>query len=176
MANSPTIVVLIGYMGSGKSVVGQLLAKQLNIPFVDADAHLESETQQTISEIFNQKGELGFRKMERQMLHELLNTSSEKVISLGGGAPCYFDNMNIILDKATQVVYLDVSIPVLVDRLWLGKNHRPVIAHIDSKESLTEFVGKHLFERRPFYRKSPIAITINMQTPDEIVSKILKKL
>ena len=172
MTNSPRIVVLIGYMGSGKSVIGNLLAKQLHLPFVDSDDCLESKAQQSITQIFEEQGELGFRKMERNVLHELLTDNQDKVLSLGGGTPCYFDNMDVITQHTSKVVYLDTSIQVLVERLLKEKNDRPVIAHLDSKESLTEFVGKHLFERRPFYRKAPIIIAIQNQYPSEVVQQI----
>jgi shikimate kinase len=84
--------------------------------------------------------------------------------------------MDVITQHTSKVVYLDTSIQVLVERLLKEKNDRPVIAHLDSKESLTEFVGKHLFERRPFYRKAPIIIAIQNQYPSEVVQQIVDSL
>ena len=176
MSKSPKIIVLIGYMGSGKSVIANRLANRLDLSFVDLDDFLEEKTDKSISQIFEEHGGLGFRNMERQVLHELLEETSNKVLSLGGGTPCYYDNMDIVLQKATNVIFLDVTVNVLVDRLWKEKNHRPVIAHLETKESLAEFVGKHLFERRPFYRKASTIIVVNRQSPDEIVQQIVASL
>ncbi len=88
-------VVLLGYMGCGKSTVGRLLAKHLNIPFIDLDEYLSSLYGLSIPDLFLKHGEIGFRKLEQKALHELLSTTQTSVLSLGGGTPCYADNMRV---------------------------------------------------------------------------------
>ena len=89
-------VVLLGYMGSGKSSVGALLASKLEISFFDLDAIIEEEEQLSVNEIFAKKGEIYFRKKEHSVLHSLLEKKESFVLSLGGGTPCYFNNHEVI--------------------------------------------------------------------------------
>ena len=90
------IVVLIGYMASGKSTLGRILANKLNYDFIDLDDYIEEKEQLLVSDIFKSKGELYFRKMETLYLKELLDNKTKLVLSLGGGTPCYSNNMDFI--------------------------------------------------------------------------------
>ncbi|WP_298903523.1 shikimate kinase [uncultured Psychroserpens sp.] len=167
---------LVGYMGSGKSVIGQKLAEVLNYDFIDFDAFIESKEESTISNIFDAKGEIYFRKAEHKYLDDVLATS-HTVVSLGGGTPCYGNNMAKLLDaNNAQTIYLKALIPSLSNRLFSEKAQRPLIAHITSKDNLNEFIGKHLFERAPFYEQAHITIKTDAKDVDEVVEELIAQL
>ena len=167
-------VVLIGYMASGKSVVGKLLAKESALDFIDLDTYIETKEGKPIPEIFKKKGEIYFRLKESKYLLELLSSKNSFVLSVGGGTPCYGKNMELI-NTLSQSVFLKASINTLYDRLKNGKVARPLVAKI-SNEKLPEFIGKHLFERTPFYAQSQNSIQTDGYTIDEIVNEIKKVL
>ena len=152
-------IVLLGYMGSGKSTVGKLLAARLNIPFVDLDDYLETRLGASVPSIFAEKGEIYFRKKEHEFLQEVLADPKSKVIALGGGTPCYSGNMDLVLKQTPLVFYLMLPVPELVGRLQKEKATRPLIRDI-SDEELPEFIGKHLFDRWPFYSRAAHTIAI----------------
>ncbi len=161
-------IVLIGYMGSGKSTIGQNLALKKQLPFVDLDSYIEIKEKKTIERIFEEKGEIYFRRKENQYLKELLNEKDDFVLSLGGGTPCYANNMKLILtDKNVKSVYLQANISTLTKRLLKNKENRPLIANL-SEENLTEFIAKHLFERRFFYEKASVKIVVDEKSINEI--------
>lgn len=149
-------------MASGKSFIGKKLSETLKYNFIDLDDYIEMKENKSIASIFKEQGELYFRKMERKCLEELLERQDSIIISLGGGTPCYYSNMELITNaKCTQSVYLRVPIPTLVQRLKSEKQQRPLIAHIETEELLTEFIGKHLFERSYFYNQAQFTIDAN---------------
>ncbi|MFV0540078.1 MAG: shikimate kinase [Aestuariibaculum sp.] len=168
------IVILIGYMASGKSTIGKILAKKLNCEFLDLDNYIESQENMVISDIFKSKGEIYFRKAETKYLKKVLNTKSKLVLSLGGGVPCYNNNMQLILTAKNAVsVYLKASISTLANRLKNESANRPIIAHIDNEEQLSEFIGKHLFERSPFYVQANKTIVVDKKIETEIIEEIV---
>lgn len=170
-------IFLIGYMGSGKSSIGRILAEVLKFDFIDYDDYIQEKTSNTISEIFKSKGEIYFRKIESKYLDDLLNNKKQSVISLGGGTPCYGDNMDRILNsKASKTIYIKASIKTLSDRLFEEKSHRPLVAHLETKEELLEFIGKHLFERSYYYNKSDLIVNTDNKRIDEVVESILLEL
>lgn len=164
-------IVLIGYMGSGKSTVGKLLAKELKYSFLDLDEVLENRLQSSISDLFQSKGEVFFRKKEHEMLNNVLQENSSFILSTGGGTPCYSGNMESMLQLADAVCYLKVSIPGLVKRLILEKDQRPLIRNIKD-EDLPEFIGKHLFERNNYYLKANHVLDCDGKDPMQIVQEI----
>ena len=162
-------IVLLGYMASGKSKTGKELAKVLSYEFKDLDSCIEIAEGKSINEIFNKSGELYFRKKEKEYLKSLLKTSNNSIISLGGGTTCYFNTMEeLLLNNDLTTVYLNVSIPVLVNRLKPEMYKRPLIAHIKTDELLREFIGKHLFERAPFYNQANVKVNANGAVEDII--------
>lgn len=170
-------IILLGYMGSGKSIVGKHLANSLSKPFIDLDNYIENKEKETISSIFKSRGELFFRKLERQYLETLLNQNKPTVVALGGGTPCYYDSMDLILKTNHFLsIYLKTSISELTQRLFSQKEKRPMISHMDTPEALTEFIGKHLFERAPFYERAELKIQTDGKTIEELVDKIIKGL
>ncbi|MGB5316151.1 MAG: shikimate kinase [Robiginitalea sp.] len=169
------LIVLLGYMGSGKSTVGRVLAERLNLPFTDLDEYIESAIGASIPEIFREKGELFFRKKEHELLVSLLDSGKPGVLSLGGGTPAYAGNMDRVLKATPNSFYLQHSIPSLVDRLISEKAQRPLIAHLPDSE-LPEFIGKHLFDRGPYYLQATHTLASSGKTPEELVAEIEGKL
>lgn len=165
-------IVLVGYMGSGKSTVGKLLAKELDHRFLDLDEVLENSLGSSISDIFKSKGEIFFRKKEHESLKGVLLENSGFVLSTGGGTPCYSGNMDSMQQLADTVFYLKVSIPGLVNRLMAEKDQRPLIRNIND-DDLPEFIGKHLFERNNFYLKADHVIDCDNKDPQQIVQEII---
>ncbi|UYW00474.1 shikimate kinase [Flavobacterium agricola] len=168
-------IILVGYMGSGKSTVGKALANSLNIPFYDLDSIIEQNLGLSISEIFNQKGEVFFRKYEHQALHQFLENHSQFVLSLGGGTPCYANNHEVLKNTDIASFYLKTSINEIVNRLLQSNNQRPLIVG-KSKEELTEYVAKHLFDRSYFYHQSKNTVLTDGKTTDAVVAELVSKL
>lgn len=168
-------IILLGYMGSGKSTVGRLLSKSINYKSLDLDKLIENEQGLSINNIFKQHGELYFRKLEHQILKETLNTNGNYIISLGGGTPCYANNMELFKDENIITIYLNSSVNELFERLSLNKSKRPLIASMNDFE-LKEFIAKHLFERSFYYNQAKVKIDTNGKTRLEIVEEIKNKL
>lgn len=118
-------VFLVGYMGAGKTTVGKELAKLAGLSFIDLDFYIEGRYHKAVSQIFAERGEEAFREIERNMLHEVAEFE-DVLISTGGGAPCFFDNMEFMNASGTTV-YLKVSVEELAKRLELCKHTRPVL-------------------------------------------------
>ncbi|MBP6127230.1 shikimate kinase [Flavobacterium sp.] len=168
-------IILIGYMASGKTTIGKILSESLELPFYDLDSIIEQELKTTINEIFEQKGELFFRKKEREVLEVFLNNTNNYVLALGGGTPCYYDNFNLYQNDNIKSFYLKTSVTTIIERLKKQKNTRPIVANLNDEE-LTEFVAKHLFERNYFYNQVQTIITVDNKNEEEIVSEIVSKL
>jgi shikimate kinase len=162
-------------MASGKSTVGRALAGRLSVPFIDLDAYIEAETGESIAEIFQGRGELFFRKKEHELLVKLLEMPGDRVLSLGGGTPAYAGNMQRILQATPNSFYLQHSIPSLAARLVHEKTERPMIAHLPDSE-LPEFIGKHLFDRAPFYLQAAHTIACGEKSPEALCDEIQGKL
>ena len=170
-------IFLCGYMGSGKSVVGRHLATKLNFSSIDLDDQIELMEQRSIAEIFNQKGELYFRKLETEVLKDTLEEPSSLIIALGGGTLSYGNNLQLIKDTpGTHMVYLKASVEFLTERLFNEKETRPVISHLTEKEDMEDFIRKHLFERAYDYLQSETIINVEGKTPEAIADGIMAKL
>ncbi|WP_298366947.1 shikimate kinase [uncultured Lutibacter sp.] len=163
-------IVLLGYMASGKSAVGKILAQRLKMQFFDLDEYIEESEKLTISQIFSDKGEIYFRKKESEYLKELLNLEENCIISLGGGTPCYGNNMDIVLEKSKSF-YLNASVQTIFNRIKSETSKRPLVATIGI-ENLLEYIGKHLFERSAFYNKAHKSISVNDKSILEIVKEL----
>jgi len=167
-------IVLVGYMGSGKSTVGKVLAEKLNVDFFDLDDIIEKENKLSVSDIFKTKGELFFRKQENQLLTNVLNKNSF-VLSVGGGTPMYFNNMKLIIQNSISI-YLRSDLSTLTERLFKEKENRPLISHLKTKESMKEFIAKHIFERKVQYENAKYVVDISNKIVDVIKDEILKLL
>ncbi|MEC5394831.1 shikimate kinase [Bergeyella sp. RCAD1439] len=168
------ILSLLGYMGCGKSHIAKILSQKTNLKCVDLDKEIIFQQNRPISEIFAQKGELYFRKIERKTLENLLNQEENFILSLGGGTPAYYDNMALITRHSVSV-YLQASVPTLVSRLEKQKAKRPLIAQIPT-EDLPEFIAKHLFERAPYYNQALYKIATDGKTPETVAEEIIRLL
>ena len=170
-------ILLLGYMGSGKSFIGKQLAARIDQKFIDFDAEIEKMENSTIADIFQNKGEIYFRKLERKVLEEVLSEESNAVISLGGGTPCYGTNMDLIKSSEnTKSFYLKLDIQTLTERLEAEKAHRPMISHLEDREKLEEYIRKHLFERGFYYNQSDKVIDCSGKSSEKIITEILEKL
>ncbi len=144
-------IILIGYMGAGKTTLGKKLSKELGLPFFDLDWYIENRFCKTVSELFAERGEEGFRKIERSMLHEVAEFE-DVIISAGGGTPCFFDNMEYMNHQA-ETIYLKAAPDVLSRHLKMGKQKRPLLAG-KSDEELTQFIEDSLRQREPYYTQA----------------------
>jgi shikimate kinase len=168
-------LVLVGYMGSGKSVLAKILAEKLNISFVELDDLIEKKSKMNIKTIFSERGELFFRKLEHQLFEEKMKSDETFVLSTGGGTPCYFNNHELLNQTDSISIYLKASIDTLYNRLSTLREKRPLLAQLDDSE-LREFIAKHLFERSYFYNQSKYSVVVDGKSIEEIVTEIQKLL
>jgi len=149
-------IFLIGFMGVGKSTLGKRLAAKLGYTFIDSDKFIEDQEEMSVSEIFEKNGEEAFRDLELLFLKSELDDKT--VIALGGGTPCYKNNMNFINQLGISV-YLDMHEALLTNRLMHAKGKRPLIeAFKNDEHKLKGFIEEKLKERRPFYDQAHIKI------------------
>lgn len=159
-------IFLIGYMGTGKTTLGKALASRLQYDFVDLDWYIENKIQQSISEYFSANGEVSFRDLENASLQELL-TKERVVIATGGGAPCFLNNMSLMLAHGV-VVYLEANYEVLFRRLRNAKDQRPIIKN-KSEEELQKFIIYSLSQRKVYYEKAQYKINSdNLETEEQL--------
>lgn len=149
-------IYLIGYMGCGKSTLGRRLSKHLGLQFIDMDHYIEERNCKTIPQIFAEEGETEFRKKERRALEELTEFT-DIVIATGGGAPCFFDNIDL-MNKTGETIYLNINPKILADRLMKSKTERPLIKG-KSRDELVAFIDDTLKKRNEFYLQAKHQIT-----------------
>ena len=169
-------IIILGYMGSGKSIIGRELSLKVNKKFIDLDSYIEEKEKDSISNIFQKNGDLYFRKQESKYLKEILSNNTDLVLSVGGGTPCYFDNLDMIISNNNVSFYLKNSNIQLTSRLFNEKSKRPLISNISSKDKLLEFVSKHLFERDFFYNSATHKIDCDDKSVSDVVDDIISRL
>ena len=152
-------IILIGYMGAGKTTVGKQLADNLGLMFYDLDWYITSRMHRTVAQIFEESGEEGFRKVEHNMLHEVAEFENV-VLSCGGGTPCFFDNMDY-LNRQGETVYLKATPEVLYAHLKMGKTVRPLLLN-KTPEEVKAFVKEQLAQREPYYLKAKHVLDVNL--------------
>ena len=174
-----TRIILIGYMGAGKTTIGKALAQELGVPFYDLDWYIETRMRRTIKQIFDEKGEEGFRRIEHNMLHEVAEFENV-VVACGGGTPCFYDNIDYMNSQA-QVVYLKASPEVLYEHLQMGRRVRPLLLG-KSPDEVRTFIVEQLAKREEFYSKANHTLNVDLldnftkiQTTIENLRKILKR-
>ena len=174
-----TRIILIGYMGAGKTTIGKALAQELGVPFYDLDWYIETRMRRTIKQIFDEKGEEGFRRIEHNMLHEVAEFENV-VVSCGGGTPCFYDNIDDMNSQA-QVVYLKASPEVLYEHLQMGRRVRPLLLG-KSPDEERRSSGEQLAQRESFYSKANYTLNVDLldnftkiQTTIENLRKILER-
>ena len=161
-------------MGSGKTLVSKELSILNNFKIFDLDTEISKQNNRSITEIFKEKGEIFFRKTEKEVLEKILSTEKNIILSLGGGTPCYYNNIDSINEK-TISIFLKTNVKTLEQRLSSEKDKRPLIQNI-SNEDLPEFIAKHLFERNPFYNQAKITINTDNLSAREIAEEILTQI
>ncbi len=135
-------------MGAGKTTVGKALAKETGLQFYDLDWYIEGRMRKTVPQLFAERGEDGFRQVERTMLHEAAEFE-DVILSCGGGTPCFFDNMEY-MNAQGDTVYLKASPEVLCAHLRMGKTRRPLLEG-KTPEELLGFVTEQLARREQYY-------------------------
>jgi len=165
-------IILVGYMGSGKTTVGKALSKVTGMMFYDLDWYIESRMHTTVSRLFSERGEEVFRKIEYNMLHEVAEFE-DVIISCGGGTPCFFDNMDY-LNQQGDVVYLKANPETLYKHLLMAKVERPLLKG-KSPEELIAYITEHLQTRAPFYEKARYVLDVNvLDSYDKINTSVEK--
>ncbi len=160
-------IVLCGFMGCGKSTIGDLLSKKMGMSFVDLDAYIEKKENKTVSEIFADSGEEYFRKLEREASKEL----SEKrglIIAAGGGTLTFKENVDV-LKTSGKIILLDVPVEVISDRLKFDDT-RPLLARPDKEEAMRELYEK----RMPLYKSAADVVIDASQSPMQVCRDIIK--
>jgi shikimate kinase len=172
-----TRIILIGYMGAGKTTIGKILAKDLGVPFYDLDWYIETRMRKKVKQIFDERGEEGFRVIEKNMLHEVAEFE-DVVLACGGGTPCFFDNMEYLVGQG-DVVYLRGTPEVLFRHLKMGKGVRPLLLGKNDEE-LLQYIKENVKKREEYYMKANHIVDIPcMEDEDRILEtteKIKKEL
>lgn len=152
-------IILIGYMGAGKTTLGKALSRELGLQFFDLDWFIENRFCHTIGQLFTERGEEGFRKLEKEMLHEVAEFE-DVIISAGGGTPCFFDNMEY-MNRQAETVYLKAAPEVLFRHLQPGRHKRPLLAG-KTDEEMMDFIARTLAAREPFYTQARHTLDISL--------------
>lgn len=146
-----TRILLIGFMAAGKTTLGKALARDLGLQFIDLDHYIESRYHSTVSHLFAERGEEGFRTIERNMLHEVAEFE-DVIIATGGGTPCFFDNMDYMNQQGTTV-FLKTSVDVIHTRLAIARVQRPLVVG-KNEEELRQYISETLERRNPYYTRA----------------------
>ncbi len=161
---------LLGFMGAGKSYWGRQLAAHWNLPYYDLDDVITEREGMSVADIFASKGEDHFRRRESEILRELALSNNAFLISCGGGTPCFSDTMDF-MNSHGITIWLNPSIPVMVERLQRKQSKRPLIQDL-ATEDLVAFTEKKLTERLPFYEQSQVIISddeISLETFEKMI-------
>lgn len=166
-------IVLIGYMGAGKTTLGKTLAKRMGLRFYDLDWYIEEKSGSTISQIFAQEGEAAFREKERQALHEVIETDNI-VLAVGGGTPCFYDNIDFMNQHACTI-YLKATPETLKAHIRMGGSKRPLV---DGKtdEELIAYIKESLKGREPYYQQAQHVVEIDTITRQEQIDHYVEEL
>ena len=166
-------IIIIGYMGAGKTTVGKALAKELGVMFYDLDWYIESRMRKTVKQIFDEMGEEGFRHIEHNMLHEVAEFENV-VVSCGGGTPCFYDNMDY-MNQAGETIYLKASPETLHAHLKMGKGVRPLLLN-KTPEEVDVFIREQLKQREPFYEKAKHIIDVNVMDNFDKINNMVQQI
>ena len=153
-------------MGSGKTTMGRSLSRFMKKEFIDLDLYIEARFRHSVKEIFTERGEDGFRVIERNMLHEVAEFE-DVIVACGGGTPCYFDNMDY-MNRQGDTIYLKSTPEVLHKHLQMGKTVRPLLLNKTADE-VKAFITEQLSQREPYYLKAQHIVDVNLlDTYDKI--------
>jgi shikimate kinase len=159
-------------MGSGKTTLGRALAKALGLTFIDLDNYIELRHCKSINQIFAERGEEGFRNIERNLLHEVCEFE-DVVISSGGGTPCFFDNIDY-MNAQGITIYLQVPNDRLLTRLKIAKSRRPLLKDKNDAE-IAQFIVEQMQRREPVYTKADHAFTADrLEDKEQIAESVAR--
>ena len=166
-------IILVGYMGSGKTTIVRQLARALGLEFYDLDWYIESRFHCTVAQIFANRGEDAFREIEHNLLHEVAEFENV-LVSCGGGTPCFFDNMDYMNGQG-DVIYLKADPEVLYKHLLMGKTERPLLKN-KTPEQLIAFIKEQLEKREPFYSKAKHVLDVSLMDNYEKIQISVNKI
>ncbi|MCM1369254.1 MAG: shikimate kinase [Candidatus Amulumruptor caecigallinarius] len=163
-------IFIVGYMASGKTTFGRALSKALGRDFIDLDFYIEQRFRKTINEIFEERGENSFRRMESCMLEEV-SAFENAVVACGGGTPCFGNNMDVMLESGI-VVWLQASRQRILDRLLANNSRRPLMRG-KSRAEIEAGIVEGLGARERHYSRAQIIYSgENLETHAQIDSAI----
>jgi shikimate kinase len=164
-------IILLGYMGCGKSTLAKLLANSISFSTLDLDEIIENQENSSVKKLFSEKGEIYFRKLEHQILANLIQNEESFILSLGGGTPCYANNHEFLKADNVISIYLNASVETLYERLLHSNSERPLIAN-KNPEEMKEFIAKNLFDRSYYYNQAQYKINVDGKSTKEIIAEI----
>jgi shikimate kinase len=162
----PVNLALIGFMGTGKTSVGRLVAEQLHFQYLDTDETIQMHTNRSIADIFSKDGEPAFRSLEKKLVEELA-AHTKTVISTGGGLPAHSANLDSLKTHAL-VVCLWASPEKIWERVK-NQSHRPLLHDADPQKKIREL----LVAREPFYRQADVLVNTDIRSVREVVQQVV---
>ncbi|MFT5754448.1 MAG: shikimate kinase [Flavobacterium sp.] len=166
-------IILLGYMGVGKTSLSKKLSKKTGIPCFDLDDIIEKSENSSVAAIFKDRGEVYFRKIEHQLFKDFIENKENFILSLGGGTPCYANNHLFLQNEDVISIYLKASIGNLTEKLKNNREKRPLIKDL-TEDDLQEYIAKHLFDRSYYYQNSKLSVVVDGKSKKEIVKEILQ--
>ncbi len=163
-------IVLCGFMGSGKSTIGNLLSKKMGMAFIDLDAYIEKKENKSVSQIFADSGEEYFRQLEKNAVKELAYKKSV-ILATGGGTLTFRENVDILKNADNKIILLDLPVEVVEQRLQ-GDTKRPLLNRPDKEKVMRELYEKRL----PLYRSAADIVVNAANSPLQVCIEIIANL
>jgi shikimate kinase len=164
-------IILVGFMGCGKTTIGKKLSRVLHFNFIDTDSLFEKENNISVFDYFSTHGEEQFRKIEQELLIKTLQQNNNTVISTGGGTPCNYNNMELI-NKNGISIYIKMSVQSLTVRLLYSYKKRPLIKDFEEESELKNYIEETLNEREPYYSKANHTIKGESISMEELIKLV----
>lgn len=164
-------IYLIGFMGVGKTHWGKILSNKLGLPFYDLDVLIEQNEGRSINQIFEEDGEEYFRTKERDILRTFSEENDSMLLSCGGGAPCFFNNIDF-MNTMGVTVWINTPFEILLGRLRQGKNNRPLLKDL-TDEQLKAYIVKKNADRRMYYEQAKVIVDDHVIEIEKMIKQIL---
>lgn len=164
-------IYLIGFMGVGKTHWGKILSNKLGLPFYDLDELIEQNEGRSINQIFEEDGEEYFRTKERDILRTFSEENDSMLLSCGGGAPCFFNNIDF-MNTMGVTVWINTPFEILLGRLRQGKNNRPLLKDL-TDEQLKAYIVKKNADRRMYYEQAKVIVDDHVIEIEKMIKQIL---
>ena len=166
-------IILLGYMGAGKTTIGRALSRLTSREFYDLDWYIEQRFRKSVSDIFAEEGEAVFREREQALLHELAEFE-DVILAVGGGTPCFFDNMDYMNSRA-ETVFLSCTVDTIIEHLHISHSRRPLLEG-KTDDELRTFIGQNLDMRMPFYSRARHTLEVPTLRTKEQITDVAKKI